>query len=78
MSETADKSVRQKRCFPRCYLTCEAAAYAIKGEGLDGTDRHLRKAMAYKLVQIMQRWKLEKKVARNGRDGGAVVWRKSG
>ena len=54
--------------------TRELAAYAIKTKGLDEADRRLRKAVAYKVVQIMRRMERERKVRRVGRDKGAVAW----
>ncbi len=50
------------------------AAYVIDTKGLDGGDRHLRKAVAYKVIQVMRRWERERKAARAGKLGTAVVW----
>ena len=47
----------------------------IEAKGLDGTDRHLRTAVAYKVVQLMRRMERERHVARTGKVAGAVVWR---
>ena len=50
------------------------AAYIIQAKGLDQGDRHLRKAIAYKVVQHMRRLERERKVKRQGKNSGAVVW----
>jgi hypothetical protein len=50
------------------------AAYVVDTMGLDGQDRHLRHAVAYKVIQIMRRWERECKVKRVGKVGTAVVW----
>lgn len=56
--------------------TVGIAAYVIAEKGLDGDDRHLRSAIAYKLVQIMRRWERQQRVTRVGKEkGGAVVWK---
>ena len=54
-----------------------AAAHVIAAKGLDSGDRHLRKAIAYKVVQVMQRWERERRVTRAGKEGAAVVWKLS-
>ena len=51
------------------------AAYVIQTKGLDGNDRHLRKAVAYKVIQVMRRWERERRVVRAGKVGTAVVWK---
>ena len=48
---------------------CEFHVIATKG--LDQGDRHLRKAIAYKAVQMLRRWEKERKVARVGKAGSA-------
>jgi hypothetical protein len=50
------------------------ASHVIDVKGLDGTDRHLRKAIAYKLIQVLRRWERERRLVRVGKDGAAVVW----
>jgi hypothetical protein len=55
--------------------TSEIATYVMLAKGMDATDRHLRKAVTYKVVQIMRRWEVEKKVERLGKRGTVVVWR---
>lgn len=57
--------------------TVGIAAHVIAAKGFDGGDRHLRKALAYKVVQVMRRWEKERKVRRTGKEGSAVVWRLS-
>lgn len=54
--------------------TVAIAAYVIAAKGLDGGDRHLRKAISYKVVQVMRRWEKQRQVSRAGKDGSAVVW----
>lgn len=54
--------------------TVGIAQHVIAAKGLDSGDRHLRKAIAYKVVQIMRRWEKQRQVVRVGKDGSAVVW----
>jgi hypothetical protein len=54
--------------------TVHIAAHFIAAKGLAASDRHLRKAIAYKVVQVMRRWERERKVTRLGKDRGAVLW----
>lgn len=54
--------------------TVGIANHVIATKGLDSGDRHLRKAITYKVVQVMRRWELDRRVARIGKDGSAVVW----
>ena len=63
---------------PAGLSTVAIATYVIAAKGMDGGDRHLRKAIAYKAVQLMRRWERERKVRRNGKEGSAVVWRSLG
>ncbi len=53
------------------------AAHVIAAKGLDAQDRHLRKALVYKIVQIVRRWERQGRVKRLGKDGTAVRWLKS-
>jgi len=46
----------------------------IREKGLDLSDRHLRKAIAYKVVNIMRRWERDRKIARTAKIAGVVVW----
>jgi hypothetical protein len=55
--------------------TKSIAAYVIEAKGLDGSDRHLRKAISYKLIQVLRRWERERRIVRIGKVGTAVVWR---
>lgn len=55
--------------------TTAIAAHVIATKGLDQGDRHLRKAIAYKAVQMLRRWERERKVMRVGKERNAVVWR---
>ena len=54
--------------------TTGIAAHIIAATGLDQSDRHLRKSIAYKVVQHMRRMERERKVVRLGKVGGAIVW----
>ena len=49
--------------------------YVIEQKGLDGNDTHLRKAMAYKIVQLLRRWERERRIERMGKAGAVVMWR---
>ncbi len=60
---------------PAGVSTIGIAAHVIAAKGLDTGDRHLRKAIAYKAVQLMRRWERERRVTRAGKQGAAVVWR---
>ena len=51
--------------------TRDIAAHVIAAKGLDGTDRHLRTAIAYKVVQHMRRLERERRVGRTGKVAGA-------
>ena len=42
--------------------TTAIAGAVIAAKGLDSGDRHLRKAIAYKLVQVARRWEKQGKV----------------
>jgi hypothetical protein len=55
--------------------TVGIARHVISAKGLDMGDRHLRKSITYKLVQVLRRWERQRKVKRRGREGSAVVWR---
>ncbi len=59
---------------PEGVSTTAIAAHVIAAKALDGGDRHLRKAIAYKVVQIMRRWERQRVARRIGKDGTAVVW----
>jgi hypothetical protein len=54
--------------------TREIAVHIMSVRELDLSDRHLRKAVAYKVVQVMRRWERQKVVSRAGRAENAVVW----
>ena len=54
--------------------TRELAGYIIQSKGLDRDDKHLRKAIAYKVVQHMRRLEREKRITRIGKAGTAVIW----
>ena len=54
--------------------TRDLAAHVIASKGMDGQDRHLRKALAYKIVQVTRRWEKQKKLRRVGKIGTAIMW----
>ena len=54
--------------------TTGIAAHIIVAKGLDQGDRHLRKAISYKVIQHMRRMERERKVVRAGKVDNAVVW----
>ena len=56
--------------------TRDLAAHVIEAKGLDGQDRHLRKAIAYKIVQVTRRWEKQRKLMRVGKTGTAVMWQR--
>lgn len=53
------------------------ALHVIAAKGLDASDRHLRKAIAYKLVQVLRRQERRGEVNRSGKTSGAIIWRLS-
>ena len=55
--------------------TVQVAAHVIAAKGLDTTDKRLRKAVTYKLVQLLRQWEKKRKVERVGKVGPAIVWR---
>ena len=55
--------------------TTDIAAQIIADKGLDTKDRHLRKAAAYKLVQMLRVWHKRRQIERVGKVGTAIVWR---
>ena len=55
--------------------TVQVAAHVIAAKGLDTTDKRLRKAIGYKIVQLLRQWEKRRKVERAGKVGTAVVWR---
>ena len=55
--------------------TVQVAAYVIAAKGLDTTDKRLRKAVTYKLVQLLRKWEKKRKVERVRKVGAAIVWR---
>jgi len=57
--------------------TVAIAAHVITVKGLDASDRYLRKALTYKVVQVMRRWEKERKVVRIGKASAAIVWQLS-
>jgi hypothetical protein len=51
------------------------ALHVIEAKGLDASDRHLRKAVAYKIVQVLRRQERRGEVCRSGQMKGALIWR---
>ncbi len=49
------------------------ALHVIYGKGLDASDRHLRKAIAYKIVQVLRRQEKRGQIGRTGKRQGAIV-----
>ena len=62
-------------CTPDSISTVQVAAYVIAAKELDTTDKRLRKAVTYKLVQLLRQWEKKRKVQRVGKVGVAIVWR---
>lgn len=54
--------------------TRELALAAIRAKGFDEADRHLRSAVAYRIVQALRVQEKRGKMARAGRRGSAIVW----
>ncbi|CAN5261969.1 hypothetical protein BH10PSE7_BH10PSE7_37900 [soil metagenome] len=57
--------------------TTGIAAHVIAAKGLDEDDRHLRKAITYKAIQVVRRWERQGVVVRVGKTGGTLIWRQS-
>jgi hypothetical protein len=53
---------------------CSKWNRGIEAKGLDGSDRHLRKAIAYKAVQVLRRQDKRDELTRIGKRSGAVIW----
>lgn len=53
----------------------QIAAHVIAAKGLDVKDRHLRKAIGYKAVQLLRRWEKVRQVTRVKKVGTAITWR---
>jgi phage shock protein A len=62
-------------CTPDGMTAPQIAAHVIAAKELDTTDRHLRKAVSYKTVQLLRQWEKRRKVERMGKVGTAIVWR---
>jgi len=52
--------------------TVQVAAHVIAAKGLDVKDRHLRKAIGYKVVQLLRQWEKKRKIERVGKVGTAM------
>ena len=55
--------------------TVQVAARVIAAKVLDTTDKRIRKAVIYKLMQLLRQCEKKRKVKRVGKVGAAVVWR---
>ena len=55
--------------------TKDIALYVIKEKNLDATDRYMRKAIAYRVCQVMRRWEKMRKVERLKKAGTAIIWK---
>jgi phage shock protein A len=53
----------------------QIATHVIAAKGLDVKDRHLRKAIGYKAVQLLRRWEKVRQVVRVRKVGTAIVWK---
>jgi hypothetical protein len=54
--------------------TQDIATYVMEQKGMDTGDRHLRKAVTYKCVQILRRWERLGEISRTGKRGAVVIW----
>ena len=54
--------------------TVQVAARVIAAKVLDTTDKRIRKAVTYKLMQLLRQCEKKRKVKRVGKVGAAVVW----
>lgn len=57
--------------------TVQVAAHVIAAKGLDAKDRHLRKVIGYKVVQLLRRREKVRQVVRLKKVGTAIVWRQA-
>ena len=55
--------------------TRELAAWIIERKGFPAPDRHLKSAIAYRIVQALRMQEKRHRVARAGKKGNAIVWR---
>jgi len=56
--------------------TRQLAEWIIEAKGFPAPDRHLRSAVAYRIVQALRmQEKRRGNIVRNGRSGNAIVWR---
>lgn len=62
-------------CTPDGMTAPQIASHVIAAKGLDVKDRHLRKAIGYKTVQLLRRWEQMRRIMRVGKVGTAVVWK---
>jgi hypothetical protein len=56
--------------------TRELALAVIRAKGFDDTDRHLRTAVAYRIVQALRmQEKRQGAIVRDGKLGNSIIWR---
>lgn len=55
--------------------TRELAAWIIERKGFPAPDRHLRTAVAYRIVQALRMQERRGQLRRIGKNGNAIVWR---
>jgi hypothetical protein len=55
----------------------QIAKHVMAVKALNADDRHLRRSIGYKVVQIMRRWERERKAVREKKVGTAIIWRLS-
>ena len=60
---------------PEGMATVDVANHIIEAKKLDKKDRHLRRSIGYKVVQVLRRWEKMRKVMRLKKIGTAIVWR---
>ncbi|PNE13010.1 MAG: hypothetical protein CR217_00600 [Beijerinckiaceae bacterium] len=59
---------------PQCLDTRELALYVIRAKGMDENDTILRKAIGFRIVQIMLRQRARGRIATAGRRRGVKIW----
>ena len=59
-----------------CQITAaQTAKHVMIVKALNADDRHLRRSIGYKVVQIMRRRERERKAVREKKVGTAIVWK---
>lgn len=57
--------------------TRELAAWIIERKGFPAPDRHLRSAVAYRIVQALRMQEHRGQMSRIGKNGNAIIWASS-